>query len=357
MISFRTVRGLAPCLLAACVACLPTAQAQTARKHPTPTPKPAASATPGGASPTPTAASYVLPDVVATVDGDAIKGADLQKLTQALAGNQGKSLKDLAPAAKEEAYASVLRSMIDDKLVTAASAGETVDDMEVEKRYAALVAQYPNPAEFDAQIKKAGETPEKIRQSVREQLAQQQWLEKQLAPQSTVTPQEVEKFYKESPPGKFDQPEMIHAEQILVPARRDAAPEIALAAEDKAKAFGDRVKKGEDFATVAKDTSGDPGKPAGNVDLGYFSQDRIMPELGTAAFKMKIGEVSGPVRTQFGYHIIKVLDRKPAHTATLDEARPAITAFLLQEKRQKAEAEVLTGLRAKAKIETFLPVA
>ena len=117
------------------------------------------------------------------------------------------------------------------------------------------------------------------------------------------------------------------------------------------------MTKGEDFATVARDASADPSKPTSNVDLGYFSQDRIMPELGAAAFKMKVGEVSAPVRTQFGYHILKVLDRKPAHTAPLDEAREAITEFLKQEKRQKAEAELLAGLRAKAKIETFLPLA
>ena len=293
--------------------------------------------------------------MVATVDGDPIKGADLLRLAQALAADQGKSLNDVSPESKQQAYRSVLNTMIDDKLVSAAAANETVDDMEVEKRYAALVAQYPNPAAFDAQVKKAGETPEKIKQSVRGQLAQQQWLEKQLAPQTTVTPQEVEKFYKEGPASKFDQPETVHAEQILVPARRDAPPEVALAAEDKARALGERVKKGEDFVTVAKDANGDPAKPANNVDLGYFSQDRIMPELGAAAFKMKVGDVSGPVRTQFGYHIIKVLDRKPAHTAPLDEARPAITAFLTQEKRQKAETELLAGLRAKAKIETFLP--
>ena len=167
----------------------------------------------------------------------------------------------------------------------------------------------------------------------------------------------MEKFYKEGSTSKFDQPAMVHAEQILVPARRDAAPEVALAAEDKAKALETRAKGGEDFATVARDATDDPAKPANNVDLGYFSQDRIMPELGAAAFKMKVGEVSDPVRTQFGYHVLKVLDRKTAHTATLDEARPAITAYLTQEKRQKAEAALLAGLREKAKIETFLPEA
>ena len=343
------------CALAALVAGGSSAQAQTVKKRPTPTPKPSVATAPGDASPAPgTSPSFALPDVVATVNGEPIKGADLQRTAQTLVGDQGKDLNNLPSESKRQVYVSVLGTMIDDKLIAAAAATESVDDIQVEKRYAALVAQYPNPAAFDAQVKKAGETPEKIKASVRLQLAQQQWLEKLLAPQTVVSPQEVERFYKEGPTSKFDQPETVHAEQILVPARRDAAPEVALAAEDKAKALEARVKAGEDFSTVAKDATDDPAKPANNVDLGYFSQDRIMPELGAAAFKMKVGEVSGPVQTQFGYHILKVLDRKTAHTATLDEARPAITAYLTQEKRQKAEAALLAELREKAKIETFL---
>ena len=82
-----------------------------------------------------------------------------------------------------------------------------------------------------------------------------------------------------------------------------------------------------------------------------------MPEFSAAVFKMKPGEVSGPVRTQFGYHLIKLLERRPASTATLDEAREQITAYLVGEKRRIATAKVVAGLREKAKIETFLPQA
>ena len=217
------------------------------------------------------------------------------------------------------------------------------------------------------QIKKAGETPDRLRQNIHTQIAQQQWLEKQIADEIKVTPQEVEKFYKEGPPAKFDQPETVHAEHILVAVRKDAPPEDALHAEERIQALADRVKKGEAFEDVARKESDDksarpqlateehPASQGNGGDLGWFSQDRIMPEISAAAFKLKPGEVSAPVRTQFGYHLIKVLEKKPANTATLDEARDQITAYLVREKRQQAVEKVVAGLREKAKIETFLP--
>ena len=363
MLSPRTVRGFLPCLLAVGVVCA-SVEAQSPKPHPTAA-KSATSPKPG-ASPAP---SYVLPDVVATVDGEAIKKADLERVTAELAASEGKAIKDLTPAAQQQAYTTVLDNLVVDKLVSKAAADEAVDPMAVYKRYDALASQYPAPQAFADLLKKSGETPDRLRETLRKQLAQQQWLEKQIADQIKVAPQEVEKFYKESPPGKFDQPELIHAEHILAAVRKDAPPEDALAAEDKINALAERVKKGEAFDQVARKESDDksaqaqlattqhPASPGNGGDLGWFSQDRVMPEFGAVAFKLKPGEVSTPVRTQFGYHLIKVLERKPASTATLSEAREQITAFLVSEKRQKAVAQVVKGLQEQSKIATFLPKA
>ena len=305
---FRTVRGFLPCLLAGCVAWASLAEAQTNRNRTSPTPKPTDSPATGAATPAP----YTLPDVVATVDGESIKKADLQRVATAMAGSEGKTMKDLTPAQQQQTDAAVLESMIVDKLVATAASNEVVDPMAVYKRYDALATEYPNPQAFDEQIKKAGETPDKLRQKIHTQIAQQQWLEKQIADEIKVTPQEVEKFYKEGPPGKFDQPETVHAEHILVAVRKDAPPEDALHAEERIQALADRVKKGEAFEDVARKESDDkaprpqlataehPASPGNGGDLGWFSQDRIMPEISAVAFKLKPGEVSAPVRTWSG---------------------------------------------------------
>ena len=215
-------------------------------------------------------------------------------------------------------------------------------------------AAYPTPDAFDAEMKKSGQSAEQVRDNLRIQIAQQQWIERQIADQIKVTPEEVEKFYKEGPPSKFDAPEMVRASHILVAVRADAPPEDALAAENKANDLEARLKKGEPFETLAKENSDDPSTKQSGGDLDYFSRERIMPEFADAAFKLKKGEVSAPVRTQFGYHIIKLTDRKEAHTATFAEARDQIATYLQNEKRREAVAQLVGSLKAHATIENFL---
>ncbi len=354
-------------LLAAVAGATPSASAQKPGKRATtPGPSAATSAAPS-ASASPTPVPYVLPETVAVVNGEPIKQKDVERLALLLAGNSGKTVQDLPTADQKQAYASVVDSLIIDKLASKEAAGQTVEDIDVEKRYNDFLAQYPSRQAFDEQVRKSGQTTDQIKANVRGQLAQQQWLEAQIASEIKVTPLEVEKYYRESAPNKLDVPEMVHARHILVKARKDATPEDALVAEQKAAKLAARLKTGEKFEDVARRESDDPTardvpaagtKPAvtGNGgDIGWFTRDRIMPQFGDVAFKMSVGEVSGPVRTQFGYHLIQVLDRKAAHTATLDEARDQITAFLQAEKRQKAIATLVQGLRDKAKVEVFLP--
>jgi peptidyl-prolyl cis-trans isomerase C len=321
------------------------------RRHATPTPSPTPTATP---TPDDTAAGAgpALPDPVATVDGDPIHPKDLQRVAAALLETNGRSLTELTDAERKKAYGSILDDMITDRLVAKQAANETVPDVEVEKRFNDLRNQYGT--NFDAEIKKTNQTPDQIRHNIRTQVAQQQWIEAQIAPDIKVTPAEVEKFYKESPPNRFDTPEMVRASHILVAVRRDAPPEEALAAETKINDLAARIKKGESFETLAKQYSDDPKAKETSGDLDYFSRERIMPEFADAAFKLKVGEVSPPVRTQFGYHLIKLTDRKPAHTATLDEAREQITAYLQDEKRRVAIAKVLQQLKDAAKIQIYL---
>ncbi len=328
------------------------ASAQTAKKNASPTPN--ASLSPAS-SPAPASTPYLVPDPAATVDGEPISKKELERVTDTLLQSNGRSLKDLNPADQRRALQSVADDMIVDRVLTRDSAGENVPDLEIETRYNGLRGQYPTPEVFDAELKKSGQTPEQVRHSIRLQLAQKQWIERQIADQVKVTPAEVEKFYKEGPPNKFDSPEMVRASQILVRVSKQAPPEDALAAEKKISALADRIKKGESFEAVAKEASDDPSAKTNGGDMGAFSRDRIMPEFADAAFKLKIGEVSAPVRTQFGYHLIRVTGHTPAHNAPFSEARDQITSFLQEEKRKDAVATLVKSLREKAKVEIFLP--
>jgi peptidyl-prolyl cis-trans isomerase C len=128
--------------------------------------------------------------------------------------------------------------------------------------------------------------------------------------------------------------EEVHARHILVPT------------EDEAKAIEAELKKGADFATLAKEKSKDPGAADGG-DLGYFTKDQMVPEFSAAAFKLEKGQISDPVHTQFGWHIIKVEDKRIKPTPTFDQVKPQLENYVAHH----AEAELVDNLRKSAKIE------
>jgi peptidyl-prolyl cis-trans isomerase C len=143
----------------------------------------------------------------------------------------------------------------------------------------------------------------------------------------------------------------VHARHILV----RAAPgddNASKAAEDKIKAVAARLKKGEDFAKVATEVTEDPSGKANGGDLGFFSKEQMVPEFADVAFSLDKGKISDPVKTQFGWHVIKVEDKRSKPMPTFDEVKPQIEAFVTR----KAQAELVTKLREGAKVEKFYKV-
>lgn len=141
----------------------------------------------------------------------------------------------------------------------------------------------------------------------------------------------VKKFYDEN---LKPQPE-VHARHILVET------------EDQAKDVVKKLKAGADFAALAKELSKDPGSEGG--DLGYITKDQVVPEFGNAAFALDKGKISDPVKTQFGWHVIKVEDKRDRKPPALDQVKDRIKAALAQ----KAGEELMQKLRASAKIENL----
>jgi peptidyl-prolyl cis-trans isomerase C len=126
----------------------------------------------------------------------------------------------------------------------------------------------------------------------------------------------------------------VHARHILVPT------------EDEAKAIEAELKKGADFATLAKEKSKDPGAADGG-DLGYFTKEQMVPEFAEAAFKLDKGQISDPIHTQFGWHIIKVEDKRTKPTPTFDQVKVQLENYVAH----RAQAELVDNLRKSAQIE------
>ncbi len=136
------------------------------------------------------------------------------------------------------------------------------------------------------------------------------------------------------------------AAKQMPPEQEVHARHILVQTEDEAKEIEAELKKGADFATLAKEKSKDPGAADGG-DLGYFTKDQMVPEFSQAAFKLDKGQISDPVHTQFGWHIIKVEDKRTKPTPTFDEVRGQIENYVAH----KAQAELVANLRKSATIE------
>ena len=167
---------------------------------------------------------------------------------------------------------------------------------------------------------------------------------------------DAEEFYKKNP-DQFKQPEQVRASHILVKLEKDAKPEVVAEKEKAAKAIAARVKKGEAFDKLAQELSEDPSAKQNSGDLNFFGKGQMVPEFSDAAFKMKKDEISEPVRSSFGFHVIKLTDRKEAETVTLEAAKPKLLAYLKQQKRQGEIEKVVKGLREKADVKINLPEA
>jgi len=126
------------------------------------------------------------------------------------------------------------------------------------------------------------------------------------------------------------------------------ARHILVEGEDEAKAILEQLKGGADFAKLAKEKSKDPGAAEGG-DLGYFTKDQMVPEFADVAFKMYPGQLSNPVKTQFGWHVIKVEDKRTKQPPEFEKVKDQIEAYLAR----KAQSDFIAKLRQSAKVERF----
>lgn len=170
---------------------------------------------------------------------------------------------------------------------------------------------------------------------IEQQLVVKAWMAKKLRAEVTdaAIKQGYDKFLAE-----FKPVEEVRARHILVDN------------EDAAKAIIADLKKGADFTELAKTKSKDPSAKQNAGDLGYFTKDEMVPQFAEAAFAMKPGELSSaPVKSQFGWHIIKVEDRRMASPPTFEQAQPVIREKLAEETAER----LVNDMRAKAKIKRF----
>ena len=261
---------------------------------------------------------------------------------------------DLTAEQKMEGYRQILDELITEKLVSKASAGITVPQSEIDAQIAKIRAQFPTEEDFSKQLAQVGQTPEQLSETIKKMLQQQQWLESQVSGKVEVTDEEAKKFY-EANKAEFEQPETVKASHILFRVNKEDPEDVVNKKLEEAKTAESRAKKGEDFMALAKELSEEPGAKDSGGDLGFFPKDRMVPEFAEAAFSQQVGDVSTPVRSQFGWHVIKVTDKKAAGTLPYDEVKTQLIAYLKAKKQEEAAQSLLKSLRNSAQIESTLP--
>jgi peptidyl-prolyl cis-trans isomerase C len=135
--------------------------------------------------------------------------------------------------------------------------------------------------------------------------------------------------------------------KTMKPEEEVRARHILVEKEDEAKAALARVRGGEDFAKVAAELSRDSGSGKDGGDLGYFAKDRMVPQFGAMAFQLKVGDISEPVQTQFGWHVIKVEDKRTKPLPKFEDVKGEIETYLVR----KAQQDIMLGLRGDLKLE------
>jgi peptidyl-prolyl cis-trans isomerase D len=145
---------------------------------------------------------------------------------------------------------------------------------------------------------------------------------------------------------EFDQPEQLRARHVLVrivPAEGMEPAEAEAAARKKAEQVAERIRGGEAFEKVAKEVSEDPGSKDAGGDLGFFPRGRMVPAFEEAAFALEPGTLSAPVQTPYGFHVIRVEEKRPAKLISFDEAKASIARELLREEQGQQAADALVA--------------
>ena len=150
-----------------------------------------------------------------------------------------------------------------------------------------------------------------------------------LAAAQVISDQAVADFYEKNA-AQFATPDMVRARHILILSDAKASPEDQAKAKARIEDAAKRLKNGEDFAKVAKDVSEDPGSAQNGGELGWFAHGQMVPEFDKAAYELKDGQVSEPVKTDFGWHLIQTEEHKAAGQRPLAEVKEEIRTRLAQ---------------------------
>jgi len=223
----------------------------------------------------------------------------------------------------------------------------------VKNQLDAVRKNFPSEEAFVQAMAADGTTVDKVQQDITRRLQISKLIDQEITPTLVVPAADVRAFYDQNL-DKFKEDASVRASHILITVPPDAGAPQRQEARAKAEEVLKKVRAGADFAQLARTESQDPGSASQGGDLGFFGQGQMVPPFDAAAFGLKPGAISEVVETQFGFHIIKVAERKPEATRPFDAVKERIAQFLKQREVQERVLARAKELRSKSKVEILI---
>jgi peptidyl-prolyl cis-trans isomerase C len=293
-----------------------------------------------------------IPAVLARVNGEAIERWEFDNAVKRIEGRAGGPV---PPEKRDEVLRGVLDQLVAYHLLAQESRARKMDvsDPDVDARMGQIRQSFPTEDAFKQGLAAQGLTLDQLRAQTRTSLQVAKVIDAEVTSKVAVQDAQVGEFYTQNLE-RFKQGESVHASHILLGVPQQATPAQKAEAKATAQAALKQVRAGADFAAVAKAQSQDPGSAPNGGDLGFFPKGQMTPAFEEAAFKLKPGAVSGLVETPFGFHIIKVLERRGARTAPLAEVSGQIKDFLVQGQRDTKLQQFVDQVKTKSKVEILV---
>lgn len=277
-----------------------------------------------------------LPSVVAKVNGKKIAREEFNNMMMRLQQQQEQNGANLTAEQRLQGENNVLDSLIEYNLIVQEAKRQKVKvpKAELEKQFNEISKQFPDKKTFRDQLTQMGLSERKLRALIEEEQVYTKFGEQ--VQKVKVTAKDIADAFVQ-----------VQARHILIKTEEGKEKE----AEKKAKEVLGKVKAGGDFAALAKQYSDDPGSKENGGDLGFFGQGQMVPAFEKAAFALKKNEVSDLVKSDYGYHIIQVLDRKEAKGEEFQKQKKDLEKQVKEKKGQEAYQQMVSDLKAKGKIE------
>jgi len=293
---------------------------------------------------------------IAAVNGAVITQEDLDaelSMAQQQFANQGQPNDEQLAEIKKNLFEGLITREI--LYQESQKKGMEVDEATIDERLASMKKQFPKEDDFKGMLEKMHLTEDALKSQLRKGMAIQELIDQEVASNLKISDKDTKDYY-DGHMDLFKQPGKIQASHILVKVESGADESVKAEALKKIKKIQKELKKGGDFAELAKKYSDCPSSAKGG-DLGSFGRGQMVKPFEEAAFSLKPGEISDIVETDFGYHLIKAGDRKPETITDYKDIKDKLSQYLKQMKTGEEVKKYIEKLKEKAKIERFLPEA